>query len=99
MIERDGKKYYSIKEILEILEKECGKKYSRLNTFQQFLYRNKFFHIKEYRDDSAKGQACSFYAEETANIIIEYFYNKNKIREHQAEIRKLSKKNRELLKK
>lgn len=92
----ENKKYYTIKEIIDFLNKECGLNRKKRNSDFQWFYRRSipYILIKVERNRNAKG-----YDEEAANEIKKYFINRRLVLEYKKEIKKLHAENNRILEK
>ena len=93
----DGKKYYSIKEIVNKINEECGLNFKKDNsTFQRFYRRNFPFIL-------GKSEEVNFqyrlYSEDVMIELIDYYYRKKKIKEYLTKVKKLRAENTIFIKK
>ena len=87
----DGKKYYSIKEIVKKVNEECGTTFELGTATYQRFYRRKFPHIW------GKSEEANFqyrlYSEDILIEIQDYYYRKKKIKELWQQVEEMRAKN------
>lgn len=83
----EGKKYYSLKEIIKKVNEECGTTFELGNTTYQRFYRRKFPYVL------GKSEEANFqyrlYSEDVLIDIIDYYCRKKKIKEYLKEVENL----------
>lgn len=89
----DGMNYYTLREVLSIIEERTGIKMEINNTSRQFFYRLSLPKI------GVKQGRHYWYREDGVNELVEYLFGKNRARELASELAKLRKANYLFIKK
>lgn len=87
----NGKKYYSIKEIINKINEECGLNLKKNNSTYQRFYRNSFPFVMAKTDEA--DYQYRLYDEDVVFEIIDFYNRKKKIKEYLKEATEMRVKN------